>query len=246
MRSNKQRFENSPLSKVFTSALDKEDSKKVGIFKRLKNIEDNLTDDDGDSDNKKKISLFKIIKDIKDKGIKINNDDEAIKEIRKKIGFLRNRGVTDFKIADMRAEIRLYIQDLKDKGIKTRVDDEQLNEFLNKIFEGIKIKDTGQKDVGLEDIDLKYTSLKNININKFFEKYNEKSLSTYHIGKIGRHNIDTTDIHNNFNDWITKIISRDEFLKKFNMFINKTDALNSFKRSKPKGAISKNQVNIKI
>ena len=33
-------------------------------------------------DNDNKVSIFRIIKDIKDKGIKIDNDDEAIREIR--------------------------------------------------------------------------------------------------------------------------------------------------------------------
>ena len=45
-------FEYSPIGKVFTDGLAKEDkSKKVGLFKRLKNIEDNLVEVD-DNDNK--------------------------------------------------------------------------------------------------------------------------------------------------------------------------------------------------
>ena len=48
----KVKFEYSPLGKVFTDGLAKKDkSKKVGLFKRLKNIEDNLVDVD-DNDNK--------------------------------------------------------------------------------------------------------------------------------------------------------------------------------------------------
>ena len=43
----KAKFEYSPLGKVFTDVLSKEDkSKKVGLFKRLKNIEDNLVEVD--------------------------------------------------------------------------------------------------------------------------------------------------------------------------------------------------------
>ena len=49
------------------------------LFKRLKNIKDNLVEDD---DNDNKVGTFRIIKDIKDKGIKIDNDDEAIREIK--------------------------------------------------------------------------------------------------------------------------------------------------------------------
>ena len=77
------KFEYSPLSKVFNDGLDKK-GKKVGILQRLKNIEDNLSGNDGDKggNNNKKVGLFKIIKDIKNKGVKISDDNEGIKEIR--------------------------------------------------------------------------------------------------------------------------------------------------------------------
>ena len=74
----KVKFEYSPIGKVFTDGLAKEDkSKKVRLFKRLKNIEDNLVEVD---DNDNKVGIFRIIKDIKDKGIKTDNDDEVISE----------------------------------------------------------------------------------------------------------------------------------------------------------------------
>ena len=77
------KFQYSPKSKIFTNGLTKEDkSKKVGLFKRIKNIEDNLVEVD---DNDNKVGIFRIIKDIKDKGIKIDNDDEAVREIRERI-----------------------------------------------------------------------------------------------------------------------------------------------------------------
>ena len=70
------KFEYSPIGKVFTDGLAKEDkSKKIGLFKRLKNIEDNLAEVD---DNDNKVGIFRIIKGIKDKGIKIDKDDETI------------------------------------------------------------------------------------------------------------------------------------------------------------------------
>ena len=51
----KVKFEYSPIGKVFTDGLAKEDkSKKIGLFKRLKNIEDNLVEVD-DNDNKVRI-----------------------------------------------------------------------------------------------------------------------------------------------------------------------------------------------
>ena len=87
----KVKFEYSPIGKVFTDGLAKEDkSKKVGLFKRLKNIEDNLVEVD---DNDNKVGIFRIIKDIKDRGIKIDNDDEAVIEIRECINELTDDGV---------------------------------------------------------------------------------------------------------------------------------------------------------
>ena len=88
----KVKFEYSPLGKVFTDGLDKSD-KKVGIFQRLKNIEDNLNSNDDNNNDNGKVGIFQIIKDIKDKGMKISNDDKAIREIREHIRNLRNKGV---------------------------------------------------------------------------------------------------------------------------------------------------------
>ena len=57
----KVKFEYSPIGKVFTDGLAKEDkSTKVGLFKRLKNIEDNLVEVDN---NDNKLGIFRIIKD---------------------------------------------------------------------------------------------------------------------------------------------------------------------------------------
>ena len=81
--SKKVKFEYSPIGKVVADGLAKEDkSKKVGLFKRLENIEDNLVEVD---DNDNKASIFRIIKDIKDRGIKIDNDEEAVRDIRERI-----------------------------------------------------------------------------------------------------------------------------------------------------------------
>ena len=75
----KVKFEYSPIGKLFTDGLAKKDkSQNVGLFKRLRNIEDNLVEVD---DNDNKVGIFRIIKDIKDRGIKIDNDDEAIKKL---------------------------------------------------------------------------------------------------------------------------------------------------------------------
>ena len=87
----KVKLEYSPIGKLFTDGLTKEDkSKKIGLFKRLKNIEDNLVKVDN---NDNKVGIFRIIKDIKDRGIKIDNDDEAVREIRECIKELIDDGV---------------------------------------------------------------------------------------------------------------------------------------------------------
>ena len=52
----KVKFEYSPIGKIFTDGLAKEDkSKKVGLFKRLTNIEDNLVEVDN---NDNKVGIF--------------------------------------------------------------------------------------------------------------------------------------------------------------------------------------------
>ena len=79
------KFSYSPLGKVFNDGLNKKDkTKKIVILQRLKNIEDNLNsnDDDNNDNINRKVGIFQIIKYIKDKGIKISNDDEAIREVR--------------------------------------------------------------------------------------------------------------------------------------------------------------------
>ena len=77
------------------------------MFKRLKNIEDNLVEVD---DNNNKVGTFRIIKDIKDRGVKLNNDDEAIREIRERIKELIDDGVKVNKFNEMKEEIMEHIK----------------------------------------------------------------------------------------------------------------------------------------
>ena len=126
------KFEHSPLGKVFTDGLAKEDeSKKVGLLKPLKNIDDNLVEVD---DNDNKVGIFRIIKDIKDKGIKIDNDDEAVREIRERIKKLIYDGVKVYNFDEMKEEIRDHIQDLNKQGINVRIDEDQINDLIKKIL----------------------------------------------------------------------------------------------------------------
>ena len=129
----KVKFEYSPIDKVCTDGLAKEDkSEKVGLFKRLKNIEDNLLEVD-DDDNK--VGIFRIIKDIKDRGIKIDNDDEAVREIRGRIKELIDDGVKVNNFDEMKKEIIDHVKILKDQGADVKVDEDQIDDLINKIFD---------------------------------------------------------------------------------------------------------------
>ena len=128
----KAKFEYSPIGKVFTDRLAKEDkSRKVGLFKRLKNIDDILVEVD---DNDNKVGIFRIIKDIKDRGIKIDNDDEAVREIRERIKELIDDGVKVNNFDEMKKEIIDHLKKLKEQGADAKVDEDQINDLINKIF----------------------------------------------------------------------------------------------------------------
>ena len=129
----KVKFEYSPIGKVFTDGLSKEDkSKKVGLFKRLKNIENNLVEA---YDNDNKVGIFRIIRDIKDRGIKIDNDDEAVRVIRERIKELIHDGVKVNNFDEMKKEVIEHLKNLKDQGANIKVDEDQINDLINKIFD---------------------------------------------------------------------------------------------------------------
>ena len=158
----KVKSEYSPMGKVFTDGLAKEDkSKKVGLFKRLKNIEDNLVEVD-DNDNKE--GIFRIIKDIKDRGIKIDNDDEAVREIRERIKELINDGIMVNNFDEMKKEIIDHVKNLKEQGSDVKVDEDQINDLINKIFD---------KTYGKYDRNTYIES----EIDEFLEKYGDKNIA---------------------------------------------------------------------
>ena len=129
----KVKFGYSPIGKVFTDGLAKEDkSKKIGLFKRLKNIEDNLIEVD---DNDNKVGNFRIMKDLRDRGIKIDNDDEAVRAIRERIKELIDDGVKVNNFDEMKKEIIDHVKNLKDQGANVKADEDQINDLINKIFD---------------------------------------------------------------------------------------------------------------
>ena len=153
------KFGYSPLGKVFNDGLNKKDNtKKVGILQRLKNIEDNLNSNDDDDNGNRKVGISQIIKDIKDKGIKISNDDEAIREIRE------------------------HIQNLRNEGIDVNINNYQVNDLVNKILTGIGKRDLTPQDSTSEDSssedsaseDSASDDLTPQDFKSFFKKYEKK------------------------------------------------------------------------
>ena len=229
------KFAYSPLGKVFNDGLNKKDkTKKVGILQRLKNIEDNLNSNDDDDDNGNgKVGIFQIIKDIKDKGIKISNDDEAIREIREHIQNLRNEGVRVNNFDEISREIRDHIQNLKDEGIDVNINNDQVNDLVNKICKGISKRDSASEDSTSEDSasenlaseDSASKDLTPQDLKSFFKKYENKNIKTFYKDSGIRYDIDTAEINNDINDYNNGVIFKYDFSQKYNTFINNFNKL---------------------
>ena len=196
----KVKFEYSPIGKAFTDGLAKEDkSKKVGLFKRLKNIEDNLIEVD---DNDNKVGIFRIIKDIKDGGIKIDNDDEAVREIRERIKELIDDGVKVNNFDEMKTEIIDHVKKLKDQGADVKVDEDKINDLINKIFDKKYEKYERKTYIDSE-------------IDKFLEKYGDKNISISY----NKNKFNTEKITKLLKKLRNKLINPSEFKEEHNKFL---------------------------
>ena len=220
----KVKFEYSPVGKVFTNGLAKEDkSKKVGLFKQLKNIEDKLVEAD---DNDNKVGIFRIIKDIKDRGIKIDNDDEAVREIRERIKELIDDVVKVNNFDEMKKEIMEHVKNLKDQDANVKVHEDQINGLINKIF-----------DKKYEKYQKKNTESET---DKFLRKYEDKNIFISYNDDGDKIKIDTEKITKLLKKLHNKFINIDEFNEEYNKFKDKVTKLEDFK-SKNKSSFSTNQ-----
>ena len=234
------KFTCSPLGKVFNDGLNKKDNtKKVGILQRLKNIEDNLNSNN-DNGNRK-VGIFQIIKDIKDKGIKISNDNEAIREIREHIQNLRNKGIKVNNFDEISKEIRDPIQNLKDKGIDVNINNNQVNDFVNKILKGISKRDSGSEDSASTSEDLDSEYLFPQNLESFFKKYKDENIKSFYKNFGKRYDIDTYEINNDIKDYNDETISKYDFSQKYNTFIDNFNEFEKIQEKKNKGAIGTEQ-----
>ena len=200
-------------------------------MQRLKNIEDNLKSNDDDKGNGK-VGIFQIIKDIKDKGIKISNDDEAIREIREHIQNLTNEGTKVNNFDEISREIRDHIQNLKDEGINVNINNDQINDLVNKIFKGISKRDSTPQDSTLEDSDSEDSDSedstpqdltpKNLNIKNFL-LISKKPIITFYKDSDIKYGINTKEINKTLIKYNNKKITENKFLKIYNVFINDFD-----------------------
>ena len=222
----KVKFEYSPIGKVFTEGLAKEDkSKKVGLFKRLKNIEDSLVEVD---DNDNKVGIFRIIKDIKDRGIKIDNDDEAVREIRERIKELIDDGVKVNNFDKMKKEIIDHVKKLKEQGTDVKVDEDQINDLINKIFD--KKYEKYERKTYIES-----------EADKFLEKYDDKNIYISYGDKGDKNKFDTENITKSPKKLRNKFINASEFSEEYNKFIDNVKKFEYYKSKKKDGSVSINE-----
>ena len=220
----KVKFEYSPIGKVFTDGLAKEDkSKKVRLFKRSKNIEDNLVAVDN---NDNKVGIFKIIKDIKDRCIKIDNDDEAVREIRERIKELIYDRVRVNNFDEMKKEIIDHVKKLKDQGADVKVDEDQINDLINKIFN--KKYEKYERKTYIES-----------EIDTFLEKYGDKNISISYDENKNKFN--TEEITKSLKKLRNKLINFSKFDEEYNKFVDNIVKFKYFKSEKEKGSVSPNQ-----
>ena len=221
----KVKFEYSPIGKVFTDGLAKEDkSKKVGLFKRLNSIEDNLVEVD---DNDNKVGIFRIIKNIKDRGIKTDNDDEAVTEIRERIKELIDDGVKVNNFDEMKKEIIDHVK-LKDQGADVKVDEDQINDLINKIFDKKYEKYERKKYIESE-------------ADEFLEKYDDKNIYISYGDKGDKKNFDTENITKSLKKLRNKFINPSKFNEEYNKFIDNVKKFEYYKSKKKDGSVSINQ-----
>ena len=217
----KVKFEYSLIGKAFTDGLAKEDkSKKVGLFKRLKNIEDNLVEVDN---NDNKVGIFKIIKDIKDRGIKIDNDDEAVREIRERIEELIDDGVKVNNFDETKKEITDHVKKLKEQGADVKVDEDQINYLINKIFN----KKYERKTYIESEID------------QCLEKYGDKNISISYDENKNKFN--TEEIAKSLKKLRNKLINFSKFDEEYHKFVDNIVKFEYYKSEKEPGSASPNQ-----
>ena len=191
----------------------------------MKNIEDNLVEV---YDNDNKVGIFRIIKDIKDRGIKIDNDDEAVREIRERIKELIDDGVKVNNFDEMKKEIIEHVKNLKDQGANVKVDEDQISDLINKIFD--KKYEKNERKTHIES-----------EIDKFLKDYGDKNINISYGDKGNKNKFDRENITKSLKMLLNKFINFDELNEEYNKFIDNIVKFEYFKSEKEKGSVSSNQ-----
>ena len=197
------------------------------MFKRLKDIEDNLVEVDN---NDNKVGIFRIIKDIKDRCIKIDNDDEAVREIRERIKELIDDGVKVNNFDEMKKKIIDHVKKLKEQGADVKVDEDQINDLINQIFNE-KYEKYERKTYIESEID------------KFLEKYGDKNISISYDENKNKFN--TEEITKSLKKLRSKLINLSKFKEEHNKFVDNIVKFEYYKSEKEPGSVSPNQKKIR-
>ena len=193
------------------------------MFKRLKNIEDNLVEGD---DNDNKVGIFRITKDIKDRGIKIDNDDEAVREIREHIKELIDDGVKVNNFDEMKKAIIDHVKKLKEQGADVKVDEDRIINWINKIFDKKYEKYERKTYIDSET-------------DKLLEKYADKNISISYGQNKNKFN--TEEITKSLKKLHNKLINLSEFKEEYNKFLDSIVKFEYHKSEKDPGSFSPNQ-----
>ena len=171
----------------------------------------------------KKVGIFRMIKDIKDKAINIDNDDEAIREIRERIKELIEDGAKVNNFNEMKEDIIEHIKNLKEEGINVRVDEDQINDLINEIFDK---KDEKNKYIDSE-------------IDKFLKDYGDKNININYDKNKNKFN--TEEITKLLKKLQNKLINFSEFNEEYNKFMDNVIKFEYYKSEKEPGSVSPNQ-----
>ena len=157
---------------------------------------------------------MRIIKDIKDRGIKIDNDDEAVREIRERIKELIDDGVKVNNFDKMKKEIIDHVKKLKDQVADVKVDEDQINDLINKIFNE-KYEKYERKTYIESEID------------KFVEKYGDKNISISYDENKNKFN--TEKITKSLKKLRNKLINPSEFKEEHNKLLDSIEKFKNYK-----------------
>ena len=157
--------------------------------------------------------------------MKIDNDDEAVREIRERIEELIDGGVKVNNFNEMKEEIMEHIKNLKAQGINVKVDEDQMNDLINKISD---IKNKDKKNTYMDS-----------EIDKFLKDYGDKNINISYNKNKNKFNAE--EITKSLKKLYNKLINFSEFNEEYNKFMDNVTKFEYYKSKKEPGSVSTNQ-----